>query len=490
MLLAAARMAAQLKWTRMEIWKLKCHRDILELDLEEERQLLGLPPDSVNADSSGKSIARSTSTAHPKSPQAPAQPALTRSSTITVMSDGDASSVTEVFQTPPTSATVSREDSWNSPGTAVENGVHRKASVSTAVGSDAPVPATPPANEAGPSTSPEKPEFEQHDDVDADERDLLEQAGLLEPEMTRTSDHKSANGAGEGEETTTERRDRASSGTPGERSERSKIRRSLQRTLRESAGHISHHRHRRAKDSTSNATLSDDGKRDGADVLPRGTGSFVVHGKKASVITFGNELHMQSLTAEDRIRQRLQRDDSISSRGGPAAENTDFQSILTAQSISDREHRDSAASASTATARSFRELHRKYSSAQAASRAPGGSLALPYDEDSDAAISFSDGRRTPLPPIEGEEDLEGAAQGEQLLDEALRNGRLDHLETVEYLEMSPPPSREGRNTVFFTPEPSSPIAEAPVETEADEQDGLAEGTSDPLTSPPLQSVSA
>ena len=492
MLLAAARMAAQLKWTRMEIWRLKCHRDILELDLEEERELLGLPPDSVSTDSAGKSIARSTSTIQPKSPQAPAQPSLTRSSTITVMSDGDASSVTEVFQTPPTSATVSREDSWSSPGAAFENGVHRKASVSTGVGSDAPVPATPPAAEAGPSTSPEKSEFGQQDDVDADERDLLEQAGLLEPEMSRTSDHKSTNGGAEGEETAVERRDRASSGTPGERSERSKIRRSLQRTLRESAGHISHHRHRRAKDSTSNATLSDDGKRDGADILPRGTGSFVVHGKKASVITFGNELHMQSLTAEDRIRQRLQRDDSTSSRAGPAAENTDFQSILTAQSISDREHRDSAASASTATARSFRELHRKYSSAQAAGRA-NGSLALPYDEDSDAAISFSDGRRTPLPPIDGEEELEGAAQGEELLDEALRNGRLDHLEAVEYIEMSPPPSREGRNTMFFTPEPSSPIVEAPVETEeVDEHgdEGLPAEGSEQLASPPLQSVSA
>src|SRR5690606_15481772 len=32
MLLSAARMAAQLKWTRMEIWKLKCHRDVLQLD--------------------------------------------------------------------------------------------------------------------------------------------------------------------------------------------------------------------------------------------------------------------------------------------------------------------------------------------------------------------------------------------------------------------------------------------------------------------------
>jgi hypothetical protein len=478
MLLSAARMAAQLKWARMEIWKLKCHRDILELDLEEERQMLGLPPDTkpeVAAEPTiGEESKASQVSAPQKSPRSPAQLSLTRSSTITVKSDDDSSPVTEIFQTPPTSATVSREDSWLSASTPFDHGDARKVTVSTTAGSDAPAPATPPKNEAGPSASPEKPEFEQPDDVDADERDLLEQAGLLEPEISRISDQKSTNGVADGEETP-ERRGRASSGTAADRSERGKIRRSLQRTLRESAGHISHHRHRRAKDSTSNATLSDDGNRDVPDVLPRGTGSFVVHGKKASVITFGNELQ-QSLAAEERIRQRMQRDDASSNHTGPV-DSTDFQSILTARSVSDREHRGSAASASTATARSFRELHRKYSTAQAANRGAGGNLALPSDEDSDAAISFSDGRRTPLPPIEGEEEQE--REGEP-------NGTADP-DAVEYLEPSPPPSREGRNTVFFTPEPpSSPVTEMPQDGEAEH----AAESGDRLPSPPLQSVSA
>ncbi len=479
MLLAAARMAAQLKWNRMEIWKLKCHRDILQLDLEEERQLLGLPADDPKPDGAGKPLTEGETRASQistdqKSPRSPGQLTLARSSTITVMSDGDSSSATEVFQTPPTSATVSREDSWALSGAAFDRGDHRKASVSTAVESEASFSTTAPEHEAGPSTSREEPEFEQPDDVDAGERDLLEKAGLLKPEVSRTSDQKSANGGAEAEENS-ERRDRATTGTLADRS---KIRRSLQRTLRESAGHISHHRHRRAKDSTSNATLSDDGKRDAPDVLPRGTGSFVVHGKKASVITFGNELQMQSLTSEDRIRQRLQRDDASSSRTGPS-DSTDFRSILTARSTQDREHRGSAASASTATARSFRDLHRKYSSAQAANRAASGSLALPYDEDSDAALSFSDGRRTPLPPIDGEEELE---RGDEL-SEALSNGNLG-LDDAEYMELSPRPSREGRNTVFFTPEPSSPVVETEKEKEAEYED-LGAGR---LPSPPLEAV--
>jgi len=483
MLLSGARMAAQLKWTRMEMWKLKCHRDVLQLDMEEERQLLGLPPDTT-LDIAAKSLTKEESKlcqASPchcqKCPRSPEQVSLTRSSTVTTRSDGESSPVTEVFQTPPTSATVSREDSWNVSEEAVGHRDPRKASVSTSAGSEVSISGTPTRDEPGTSASPERRKFEQPDDVDADERDLLEQAGLLEPEISRASDPRSTNGGVDGEETP-ERRERASSGTPADRSERSKIRRSLQRTLRESAGHISHHRHRRAKDSTSNATLSDDANRDAPDVLPRGTGSFVVHGKKASVITFGHELQMQSLASEDRIRQRLHRDDSSSSRTGPT-ESSDFQSILSARSIQDREHRGSAASASTATARSFRDLHRRISSAQAVNRGVGGNLALPSDEDSDAAISFSDGRRTPLPPIDGEEEHERGLQHPI-------NGDQDG---VEYLELSPPPSREGRNTVFFTPEPpSSPVIEATQATEAEHRD-IAEG-GDRLPSPPLQAVSA
>ncbi|KAL2140603.1 hypothetical protein VTI28DRAFT_3567 [Corynascus sepedonium] len=485
MLLSAARMAAQLKWTRMEIWKLKCHRDVLQLDMEEERQLLGLPPDTaadtvVNPHTKEESNLCQASPCHcQRCPRSSERASLTRSSTITTTSDGESSPVTEAFQTPPTSATVSREDSWRSG--AADDHDPRKASVSPTVGSDASVSGTPTGGEAEPSAAPpEKREFEQPDDVDADERDLLEQTGLLEPEISRVSDHRSTNGGIEGEETP-ERRERSSSGTPADRGERSKIRRSLQRTLRESAGHISHHRHRRAKDSTSNATLSDDANREASDGLPRGTGSFVVHGKKASVITFGNELQMQSLATEERIRQRLHRDDSSSSRTAPMDSAADFQSILSARSTQDRNHRESGASASTATAKSFRDLHRRISSTQAASRGASGNLALPSDEDSDAAVSFSDGRRTPLPPTDGEDEQE---RGQQL-----SSGDLDSVDDAEHLELSPPPSREGRNTMFFTPEPpSSPVAETSKEAESENKD-VAEG-GDRLPSPPLQAVSA
>ncbi|KAL1842512.1 hypothetical protein VTJ49DRAFT_5118 [Mycothermus thermophilus] len=479
MLLSAARMAAQLKWTRMEIWRLRCHRDILQMDLDEEAKALGLPPDE-KVDATKKSPAKddgrsSLLSVHPMtSPPALAQLSLTDTATITQRPGGDSSPVTEAFQTPPTTATVIREDSWSAaPLDSHEPG---KASTSAAGGSEASLPIAP-GDEAGPSSSPGKQPFEEPDD-DADERELLEQAGLLQPEISRTSEHKSAIGAVEAEETH-EQRERRSSVTRGDKS---KIRRSLQRTLREGAGHISHHRHRRAKDSTSTATLPDDAS---SDILPRGSGQFVVHGKKASVITFGNELQ-QSLSSEDRIRQRLQRENSVSSHVGPSEGGSDFQSILTSISVSDREHRGSGASASTATARSFRELHRRYSNAQAMKSGSGsGHLALPSDEDSDAAVSFSEGRRTPLPPIDAHEEQD---QEEHL------HSRSADADGEEYIDLSPTTSREGRNTVYFTPEPpASPVVESSKEAEAEaeqeQRNTVAEG-GDRLPSPPLQSVSA
>lgn len=188
------------------------------------------------------------------------------------------------------------------------------------------------------------------------------------------------------------------------------MRRSLQRTLRESAGHLSHHRSKRGKDSASSG-VSEDTIRD--DRLSRGSGSFVVHGKKASVIDFSDGL--RHMPAEERLRQRMQtpqRDEPLS----PSSIEEDFYDAVGHQAVDERrdtERRESAASGSTATARSFRELHRKYSSAQ--SKQPslaGGKLSVPSDTDSDAAVSISEGRRTPLPPIEtqlGEEEEEEEA---------------------------------------------------------------------------------
>jgi hypothetical protein len=81
---------------------------------------------------------------------------------------------------------------------------------------------------------------------------------------------------------------------------RTRHRRSLHRTLRESRGTSSHRRSHKGRDSGS-TILSDDTESEG---LARSKGSFTVHGKKASVIQFGSDWH--NTTAEERLKTKKQ----------------------------------------------------------------------------------------------------------------------------------------------------------------------------------------
>ncbi|KAI0124422.1 hypothetical protein BJ170DRAFT_586062 [Xylariales sp. AK1849] len=458
----AAKVMAQLKWSRTEIWRLKCHRDILLLDLDEEKDAngdVGEPKDEAAMSPGKPTLSHVESQAsshkiHQQSPQSPAPLSLAHSSSSLRQLDGVSPS-TEVFQTPPTSATAATFNKLQGLRDVtvplnVDHPGPRKASFSSAASTSRAVPASPPRHGASPSSGQERNKFEDHTEEDAGERHVLEQAGFLDIELSRTPDRPSS--SAKAPDDNPERYKRSSASVADkDKIDRSKLRRSLQRTLRESTGHLSHHRSRKGKDSASSGAMSDDTVRD--DVLSRGTGSFTVHGKKASVINFTSDL--QGMTPDERIRQRKQSqvDDQILP---PASVDDDFHSVLASPA---KERRESAASASTATARSFRELHRKYSSAQHAYRSVTGGLAVPSDDDSDAAISFSEGRRTPLPPVE--------------------DGSGDEAEPSRHIVL---PSRHSQ---FFTPEPAgSPVAEV----EEDEAENGAD--QERLPSPPVQTVGA
>lgn len=83
---------------------------------------------------------------------------------------------------------------------------------------------------------------------------------------------------------------------------RSKVRRSLHRTLRDNST-PGHRRGGKGKDSTS-TIMSDDLGAPESEGLSRAKGSFTLHGKKASVITFGAE--WQNMPAEERLKVRKQ----------------------------------------------------------------------------------------------------------------------------------------------------------------------------------------
>ncbi|KAA8563795.1 hypothetical protein EYC84_011810 [Monilinia fructicola] len=292
---AAARMSAQLKWGRMEIWRLKCHRDILILDLDEEKHTEGGFEQKTESNGDTPMSARSTlnrlqskaSSLKPHdTPKSPTSDSITRPSTAgqALSSSEKGHNSEDIFQTTPSSK--------------------HKAQAST---------------------------------------------------------------------------------------------------LREA--HVpSHHRGRKGKDSNSSAGLSDEVAAD--DILARGSGSFVVHGKKASVITFGTEL--QSMSPEERLRLRKQPHKGDAEEASPASIDDDFHSML-AEPVEFRQRHNSAASTSTATARSFRELHRKYS---VHNTERPSNLTATIDDDSEAAVSISEGRRSPLPPVDDEnEDEDSSSNG-------------------------------------------------------------------------------
>ncbi|KAI0450185.1 hypothetical protein F5B21DRAFT_444321 [Xylaria acuta] len=393
---AAAKIIAQLRWSRIDFWKLKCHRDILAMDLFEDREMNGdireasPNPPLVPLDTKGSSsLATDQAQQSPNSASPPESPELNQQLEAESPSR-------EVFHTPPSSATAPVFE--NRPNSRFGHSSARKTSLSS-VASSKPTTTSYPQET---STSPHRPRTNLLDGNlvgDEHERHVLEQAGLLELESTRTSERRPSSAY-----TTDDTPDRGKRGSIGgtnkDQLERGKVRRSLQRTLRDGAGHLSHHHSKKGKDSASIGGISDDSTRD--EILFRGTGSFTVHGKKASVINFGNEL--QGMATDEHIikhRKQAQQGDEAESRSHGSADD-DFRSLL-GRLPEPSGRRGSATSASTATARSFRDLHRKYSSRT--SKGPAsGNLVVPSDEDSDAALSFSDGRRSPLPPLDDDED--------------------------------------------------------------------------------------
>ncbi|KAK8003645.1 hypothetical protein PG989_003364 [Apiospora arundinis] len=465
----AAKIIAQLKWSRTEIWRLKCHRDILQLDLQEDKDVNGdlsefMPESTTPAEQpvlSHKKSRASSRFSQQQSPHSPAPPVPAQANNVLEPE----SPVTDFFQTPPTSSAGPTLPQIQPPkeGVAIspERPGMRKSSISSATSSHLAVGSSATRIPSHLSTTErERRKYDDHPEEDEGERHVLEQAGLLEIEPSHTPDHRPTSSLIASDDTPERSKRNSAAVADKDKLERSKIRRSLQRTLREGAGHLSHHRGRKGKDSASSGGLADDTARE--DILAR-AGSFTVHGKKASVIEFGSSL--QNMTSEDRIRQRKQSviDDPILS---PASVDDDFHSIIELPVHGPRERRGSAASASTATARSFRELHRKYSTHRG--------LTVPSDDDSDAAHSFSEGRRSPLPPVE-----DGSADEEEDEEEGK-----DAEKVGLGLDMDVP-----RQAQFYTPEPpSSPVDETDEDNQADTSD--KNDTVERLPSPPIQAVRA
>lgn len=295
LVLAAGRMSAKLKWTRVEIWRTKTHREILAKDLEQEGVTAFPAP-------------RPSSTPQKTTPAKAAQPTLGRTMTDTshaTLSPVSATSsrlsnlaeklrpsenedgrgdLSITDSSPPTTSTLAAE--------------HLMVKADTSQDSHSLM------HQASTASSHQSHVNRLVKSTDESEEQMLRDAGLagVDGPVPKGKRH----------DTSESERDRLGTTSAGNDTARThSVRRSLHRSLRE--GHLreghhhspSIHRHRKARDSGSSIAATEDGNKSvngEKEELKRGTGSFILHGKKASVITMSSE--WENMSSEDRMKLR------------------------------------------------------------------------------------------------------------------------------------------------------------------------------------------
>lgn len=379
---AATRMNAMLKWVRRDIWRMKCHRDILARDLDLDADLsdkpnlvqtASSPPAVIVRRASGPQRLNSRSSAvmsPPMSPQSPLSRAADPSSAEEFFGK-------DVFKTPPEHiARLGPTDDWKMPPLDLnsDHPYSRRLSVSSAnpslprkfsaAGMSTSSSVYRQASYAGSDTASRAEIDNSTVGLDDREREALMLARDTTPTAAATASPGSLSQA----------YDYASASATPESISKPKNRRSLHRTLREAREHQSIHRHRKGKESAS-TTKSDTSRvgdlaSDATPVLERSSGKFIVHGKKASVITFNGDWTEEKMQAKRELAARIQ----ALEEGNAADRSGELEASLRRQLDSEAEGNDDLddfASDSTPPATS-----RKLNSAGSASRAEGSQMTL------------------------------------------------------------------------------------------------------------------
>lgn len=314
---AAARMDAMLKWVRRDIWRTKCHRDILSLDLAEDGDIFDskfpTPMPTIRKPSGLQKTNSKTGSAlsPPMSPQSPAHsPRVNGDGPSEGFFSGD------VFKTPPEHA-LRFGDAWQMPSPLDLNSSQHPRRLSATSASQSVIRKH---SVAGMSVTSSGHDGERQ--LSSAASDAPSRRGRLTPTRSyESNDHEAVVLARDPLASTTHAAPGSSSGipaslnaTPESTSKLKSGRRSLHRTLRDSRHEpSSSHRHRKGKESAS--TIRSDGSHvdDAVDATPgleRKAARFMVHGKQASVVTFGADW------AEEKMRREIARKQSSSTQGG------------------------------------------------------------------------------------------------------------------------------------------------------------------------------
>jgi hypothetical protein len=316
LIMAAGRMSAKLKWTRVEMWRTKCHLDLLKMDLEQEgatafpvpfgrhgsttttpqktTPLKITGPTRTNTENSNATLSPTSSISHARTPsqnidhmRTPEKSHLASEATPLGVSRRKSAAALETSRPLSGSPVLVEEkfaarDEHNPESHTLQ---HQSSIVSSA--------RSKPDSERYMTPTP---------GVEDEDAQSLKSGGV--------SGHDGPVSAGKRPDTSGSDRDRVGAISPElmSRDRGGSVRRSLHRTLREShhSSHQtpSHHRGKKSRESGSSFAISEDGRPMSPEIqeLKRGTGSFIVHGKKASVVTFGSE--WQTMSNEDRMKLR------------------------------------------------------------------------------------------------------------------------------------------------------------------------------------------
>lgn len=303
--LAAGRADASIKWLRRDMWRMKCHRDILAMDVRIDglsaaelekltQNQLQIEPDSSKKDKPKMLNRFSSSRAAKSPPQSP----ITGSSPITRGStdhtDGEGS------PTPPSTSNTAGQEGWRLPPLNLspsQQFEHRPSVASTFLSASPPMGSNMSLqhshstssmfNVRSRSTDPaeETDGRDRTGSVTERELQLLARATMV-PDADKSAGRPSI--------------ESSQLGTSPESKHRG-VRRSLQRTLRDHNPHSHSNRHRRNKesDSTIRSGAQDDKESEEATPgLTREKPRFILHGKQASVVQFGGDWERMRLRRE------------------------------------------------------------------------------------------------------------------------------------------------------------------------------------------------
>lgn len=444
-ILAAGRLSAKLKWVRQDIGRNKCYRHILLQDLGE---------DEDTAESRVGSAAEPT----PSQPDiahlgSVSGPSITSQSEPTVERTGSIVPTIASIDTPepnvapdePSEGRISAKPSTDEmrrpsiPASVTSSDLSRIGRRRSAV----PIP------ERAKSYSPDPKTIRLERDLsvlsrasrwdgssiasraskltspvsfDDNEERLLREAGLLQlPESSERKDD---------DPTPTTTPAKPADGEPNlaaasdKSNKPNRVRRSLHRTLRDSHTHRHHSHTKNKRSSISSLGQDEEGDvSDGGSVLPRKAPSFTVHGKKASIVTFGSE--WQNMPPEERLKLRKPTPHEESRASDPAL----LDNHMSAPFDASQERPRSQRSMSTATGLSnrtnddfmeFKDAQEVQSEEEDLGR-PGPpiiSIPPPDTEPSDDQVSPTSALKNGLHASRHERSASSSSLSERILDPA------------------------------------------------------------------------